>query len=206
MLKKIAAGLIATGLFLPLSSCHAYLGPRHEEIHYVDGRGVPTLPKAEGTNEGIMPIEAYAKTHALPTGVSVQKHYKFFFTGGSLQDSFIWFGLLAMLWPLGWEMTAQRFKAERLKAWVDVLSPLLLVGSGYVLMVRTAMGDHFEVGFWTTSAGIWLYAAHGARSCADRLGRWFPALHPWIKSAVLTLVFALGSALPCFMIKGHFFP
>jgi len=206
MFKKLAAGLIATSLFLPLSSCHTYLGPKQEEIHHVDGRGIPSEPKTVGNEEGLVPIEVYAKTHDLPAGVSLQKQYKFFLAGGSPRDPFIWLGLLAMLWPLGWVMATRWLSTGRFCLWMDLLSPLLLVGTGWMLIAKTAMGDHLEVGFWTTSAGIWIYAAHGAWCVSGRLEQRFPALRPWMKHWLMALVFSLGAALPCSMIKGHFFP
>jgi len=202
MLKWIAACLIATGLVLPLSSCHTYRGPEQEEVLYVDGKGVPTTPASDGSRPDVVPIEVYAKAHALPAGLHVQKHYKFFFTQASLMDGFLWLGVLALLWPLGWVVVTRWNGSQGFRVWVDPGSPLLLVGTGYVLMMRTAQGDHFEIGFWTTALGIWLWAALSASRWGEHLGRWFPDISSWLKGAVMLLLFALGSAIPCLMLKG----
>jgi len=202
MLKWIAASLIATGLVLPLASCHTYLSPTQQEVHYVDSQGVPATPAADGSRLDVIPVEVYAKTHALPSDLSIQKHYKFFFTQASFRDGFLWLGVLALLWPLSWVVVSQWFDPQRLRTWIDLASPLLLMGTGYILVSRTSQGDHFEVGFWTTAVGTWLFAAHSAFKWGDHLSRWFPSLPPWLKGAVMVLAFGLGSAIPCLMVKG----
>jgi len=206
MLKLVAACLIASGLFLPLSSCRSYVGPHKEEIHYVDAQGGPTTPGAQTSGKGVEPIEVYLRSHPLPPELRVKKDYKYFFSEGSLRDPSQWLCLLALLWPLLWVAVAARIGPGRGSSWADLVAPFLLCGTGLALVLKASAGNHFEVGYWTTLAGILLYGMTGARAHGALLQRRFPGWHPGVRHTLMALVFCLGPAFPLWQIRGHLVP
>lgn len=60
MLKFVAAILMASALFLPLSSCQRYMTSDGTTVEYIDRDGNP-VPPGQGQPSGATPVRELAK-------------------------------------------------------------------------------------------------------------------------------------------------
>lgn len=168
MLKYFAVFLISTALFLPLSSCRTFVTANGTKVHYLDKDGKPILPD-ESISDGAVEIRELAKRGTLPSGIKSIREYNYYLEKFSIKCIYDWMKLIPFLWPLLFLLPILNSLQYRKMKFAYYTASLLLVGTSYVLHLEAALGERFEVGYWTTLLGSVLFAIHSARKAIESL-------------------------------------
>jgi hypothetical protein len=203
MFKLLAAMLIASALFLPLSSCSEYRFANGQMVGYVDANGMATPLSVQP--QGAITIEKYVQSNKLPAGISKIKQYHYFYKSLSKTDHESWLALFAFIWPAGmvlaWK-TAQRHSVQR---YSRLLTPALLFLTGYELFGYSYYGVP-EIGYYMAFIGILILSLYSAKDCASILAIRKPYLGPKMKAGIFVTIPLVALSYPLFGLVMQFLP